>query len=74
MDINTYELFEPNCYECPVFSKCLSGIFEDIVVRCVNYSWLQAQVNDTINKLNLIGSVYPLSQEEIMALIENMKE
>lgn len=68
-----------NCFKCQTFERCLSGVLENLEIKCIYFGCLRAQVNETVDRLNSIGTVCPLSTDEVKALvyfstIENMKE
>lgn len=60
---------DPDCFNCPAFSKCLSYAIDSLQSKCIHFGWFKGQVDECVEKINSVGLVNPLSPEEIKNLI-----
>lgn len=61
---------DPDCFNCPAFSQCLSYILDNLPSKCIHFGFLKRQVDECVEKINSVGLVNPLSPEEVKSLIE----
>lgn len=60
---------EMQCFNCKCFDQCIDAIQQkELVIKCIWFGNLKKLFNDTINKINSIGNVYPIFDTEIVKL------
>lgn len=61
---------DPDCFNCPAFSQCLSCVFDNLPSKCIHSGWFKGQVDECVERINSVGLVNQLSPEEVKSLIE----
>lgn len=57
------------CFNCKCFDRCIDAIQQkELIIKCIWFGNLKKLFNDTINKINSIGNVYPVFDTEIVKL------